>query len=150
MFGQVGWGEILVLLVLGLFVFGPERLPKVAQDAGRMLRQLRRMATGVRDDIRAELGPEVADLDLRTLHPKAFVEKHLFSDDDDEVLDPRRDRYDLPGMSTGAAAYSLDKSSSATPPLSLDKPASPPSVPSARSAPTADAPYVAPYDSDAT
>jgi len=83
-FNNVGWGEIAVLLVVGLFVFGPERLPKVAADAGRMLRQLRKLATGFTDDLKAELGPEVADLDLASLHPRRFVEKHLFSDEDDE------------------------------------------------------------------
>ncbi|WP_131745442.1 Sec-independent protein translocase protein TatB [Frankia sp. Cppng1_Ct_nod] len=82
MFNGVGWGEIAVLLVIGLFVFGPERLPKVARDAGRVLRQVRQMATGMREELRSELGPELADLDLRTLHPKTFVRKHLFEDDD--------------------------------------------------------------------
>jgi sec-independent protein translocase protein TatB len=82
-FNGVGWPEIAVLLVIGLFVFGPERLPKAARDAGRMLRQLRQMATGMRNDLRSELGPELADLDLRSLHPRTFVRKHLFEDDDD-------------------------------------------------------------------
>ncbi len=82
MFNGVGWGEIAVLMVIGLFVFGPERLPKVARDAGRMLRQIRQAATGMREELRSELGPELADLDLTTLHPKTFVRKHLFEDDD--------------------------------------------------------------------
>lgn len=84
MFGQLGWGEILVILLVGLFVFGPERLPGVARDAGKMLRQLRSMANGVRDDIRSELGPEVADLDLASLNPRTFVAKHLLGDDDED------------------------------------------------------------------
>lgn len=88
MFDGVGWGEIVVLLLIGLFVFGPDRLPKAARDAGRLLRQLRQMATGVREDIRSELGPELADLDLSTLHPKTFVRKHLLEDDDDPLFKP--------------------------------------------------------------
>ncbi len=84
MFGQLGWGEILVILLVGLFVFGPERLPGLARDAGKMLRQLRAMADGVRDDIRTELGPEVADLDLASLNPRTFVAKHLLGDDEEE------------------------------------------------------------------
>ncbi|MCM3884690.1 Sec-independent protein translocase protein TatB [Frankia sp. R82] len=85
MFNGVGWGEVAVLLVIGLFVFGPDRLPKAARDAGRMLRQLRQTATGMRNDLRSELGPEFDDLDIRDLHPKTFVRKHLF---DDEPLPP--------------------------------------------------------------
>jgi sec-independent protein translocase protein TatB len=88
MFGQLGWGEILVILLVGLFVFGPERLPGVARDAGKMLRQLRAMANGVRDDIRTELGPEVADLDLASLNPRTFVAKHLLGDDDEDETAP--------------------------------------------------------------
>lgn len=88
MFGQLGWGEILVILLVGLFVFGPERLPGVARDAGKMLRQLRAMANGVRDDIRTELGPEVADLDLASLNPRTFVAKHLLGDDDEDETTP--------------------------------------------------------------
>ena len=88
MFGQLGWGEILVILLVGMFVFGPERLPGVARDAGKMLRQLRAMANGVRDDIRTELGPEVADLDLASLNPRTFVAKHLLADDDEDETPP--------------------------------------------------------------
>lgn len=41
MFGSLGGGEILVLILVGLIVFGPERLPTVARDAAKVLRQLR-------------------------------------------------------------------------------------------------------------
>jgi sec-independent protein translocase protein TatB len=85
-FDHVGWGEIAVLLVLGLFVFGPERLPGMAAEAGRALRRFRTYAKGLTDDLKTELGPEIGDLDLRSLHPKTFVQKHLLSDDDDEVM----------------------------------------------------------------
>ena len=94
MFNHLGWGEISVLLVLGLFVFGPERLPGMAAEAGRALRRFRTYAKGLTDDLKTELGPEIGDLDLRSLHPKTFVQKHLLADDDDEVMAaaPRRAR----------------------------------------------------------
>lgn len=82
MFANLGWEEVLLLAVIGLIVFGPDRLPKAAQDAGRLLRQLRAMARGAATDLRAELGPEMADLDLRSLHPRRFVESALFGDDE--------------------------------------------------------------------
>jgi sec-independent protein translocase protein TatB len=82
MFNNLGWEEILVLAVIGLIVFGPERLPKAAQDLARLLRQLRSMARGAANDLRAELGPEMADLDLRSLNPRRFVEDALFGDDE--------------------------------------------------------------------
>jgi sec-independent protein translocase protein TatB len=79
---NLGWEEILVLAVIGLVVFGPERLPKAAHDLARLLRQLRTMARGAANDLRAELGPEMADIDLRSLNPRRFVEDALFGDDE--------------------------------------------------------------------
>lgn len=83
-FGDLGVAELLVVAVVALFVFGPERLPGVAADAGRMLRGLRRTLKSLTADLKTELGPEVGDLDLASLHPKAFVRKHLFEDDPDD------------------------------------------------------------------
>jgi sec-independent protein translocase protein TatB len=68
-----------------------------------MLRQLRQMANGVRDDLRAELGPEIADLDIRDLHPKTFVRKALLDDDEESLFPPildKRGKLDLFGEET--------------------------------------------------
>jgi sec-independent protein translocase protein TatB len=81
MFNHVGWPELLVLAVVGLVVFGPERLPKAAADAVRAVKQLRTLARGAAADLKAELGPEMADLDLASLHPRRLVASVL---DDDE------------------------------------------------------------------
>ncbi len=85
MLGGLGWPEMAVLLLIGLFVFGPDRLPGMAQDAGRNLRKVRQYLKGMSADLKAELGPEVADLDLRSLHPREFVRKHLLEDDPEEL-----------------------------------------------------------------
>lgn len=95
MLGGLGWPETAVLLVLVLFLFGPDRLPGLAADAGKMLRKVRRWLTDVRDDLKAELGPEVADLDLRSLDPREIVRRHLFEDDDED--EPPRRRVLAPG-----------------------------------------------------
>jgi len=81
MFSHVGWSELLVLAVVGLVIFGPDRLPKAAADAVRAVRQLRTLARGAAADLKAELGPEIADLDLASLHPRRIVASVL---DDDE------------------------------------------------------------------
>lgn len=82
MLGNLGWEEVLLLAILGLIIFGPNRLPKAAADAAKMLRELRAMARGAASDLKAELGPELADIDLRGLHPRRFVEDALFGDDE--------------------------------------------------------------------
>jgi sec-independent protein translocase protein TatB len=76
MFG-IGFGELVVIAFLAVLVFGPDRLPELAQQAGRFVRQLRRFATNARDELRNELGPEYADLELSDLDPRAIVRKHI-------------------------------------------------------------------------
>src|SRR3954449_8209405 len=82
MFNQIGWSELIVLAIIGLVVLGPERLPKAAADAARMLRQLRTMARSATADLKAELGPEMADLDLASLHPRRMMQSMLDDDAD--------------------------------------------------------------------
>jgi sec-independent protein translocase protein TatB len=78
--------KILVLAVIALIVFGPNELPKVASQAGRMLRDLRRIAEGAKADLREGLGPEFQDFDFQDLNPKTFVRKHLFDEDEQQAL----------------------------------------------------------------
>jgi len=77
---SLGWPEGLVLLLLALFVVGPERLPSVARDAGSALRQVRRRVAALTADLSEELGPELAHLDLRSLQPKSLLARHLLED----------------------------------------------------------------------
>jgi sec-independent protein translocase protein TatB len=73
----VGLPELLVIVVVGVLVFGPDRLPEFARQAGRFLRQVRQFAHAARDDLRSELGPEFADLELSDLNPRTVVRKHI-------------------------------------------------------------------------
>jgi len=72
--------KLVVLGVIALVVFGPERLPSMAAQAGQALRQLRRMADGARSELQQNLGPEFSDFDLNDINPKRFVRKHLLDD----------------------------------------------------------------------
>lgn len=83
MFGSFGIGEILVLAVLGLVIFGPDRLPGVLRDVRGVIRQVMTMARSAREDLQAELGPEMADLDLASLHPRRLVQEALFGGDEE-------------------------------------------------------------------
>ena len=72
--------KLLVLAVIALVIFGPNELPKIASQAGRALRDLRKIAEGAKNDLREGLGPEFADFDIEDLNPKRFVQKHLLDD----------------------------------------------------------------------
>ncbi|HEY3528497.1 MAG TPA: sec-independent translocase [Nocardioides sp.] len=76
MFG-VGLPELAVIAFVAILVFGPDKLPEFARQAGRFARQMRTFAHQARDELREELGPEYADLNLRDLDPRAIVKKHI-------------------------------------------------------------------------
>ena len=88
MFDSIGWGEIMVLVVAGLFILGPERLPAAAAWMGKAIRQVREYATGAREQLRGELGPEFDELrkpleelrGLRSFNPRTAVRRTLFDD----------------------------------------------------------------------
>ena len=88
MFESIGWTEILVLIVAGLFILGPERLPAAAAWLGRSVRKVREYATGAREQLRSEMGDDFEELrkplqdlqQLRNFDPRRAVTKHLFDD----------------------------------------------------------------------
>jgi sec-independent protein translocase protein TatB len=69
--------KLAVLGVLALLIFGPDRLPGIAAQAGRALRELRRMAEGAKSELQENLGPEFSNFDIADLNPRHFVRKHL-------------------------------------------------------------------------
>ncbi|MDT8909421.1 Sec-independent protein translocase protein TatB [Amycolatopsis sp. PS_44_ISF1] len=93
MFDSVGWGEILVLIVAGLFILGPERLPEAASWMAKSVRKVREFATGAKEQLRQEMGPEFDQLrkpledlrGLRNFDPKRVVTQHLFDGDSDPL-----------------------------------------------------------------
>ncbi len=104
---NIGPMEFAVLALVGVIVLGPERLPSLARDAARLMRQLRDMATGARSQLKNELGPEFADVgldslrELRSLNPRTALQRALLGDDDDVAV-PRSD--DTPAASSEPAA----------------------------------------------
>lgn len=80
MFLDLNFTKLLVLGVVALIVFGPDRLPGIAAQAGRMLRELRKMAEGAKSELQENLGPEFSQFDITDLNPKNFVRKHLMDE----------------------------------------------------------------------
>src|SRR5215469_3139415 len=76
-FLDLNFTKLLVLGVLALLIFGPDRLPGIAAQAGRALRELRRMAEGAKSELQENLGPEFSNFDVADLNPRHFVRKHL-------------------------------------------------------------------------
>ncbi|MFF7972041.1 sec-independent translocase [Streptomyces sp. NPDC007905] len=93
MFNDIGPLELVTIIVLAVLVFGPDKLPKVIQDAMRTIRKIREFSESAKQDIRSELGPEFKDFEFEDLNPKTFIRKQL--DNDDLGLKEIRNGFDL-------------------------------------------------------
>ncbi|MBO0804970.1 MAG: Sec-independent protein translocase subunit TatB [Nocardiopsaceae bacterium] len=104
--------KLLVLAVIALVIFGPNELPKIASQAGRALRDLRRIAEGARADLQEGLGPEFRDFDFEDLNPRHFVQKHLL----DEPTAPAASPVNGSATSNGTSTLQQDEA----PPFDAD------------------------------
>lgn len=137
---NIGPLELVILGIVAIIVLGPDRLPDLARDAARMLRTLRELATGARTQLRDELGPEFADMDLRNLNPRTALQRVILGDEENGLradlrkLDPREDLRAMDPRDDVRAVMSEDE------PVSMHKPAQRPLARGEQ----------APYDEDAT
>ncbi|MCC3316987.1 Sec-independent protein translocase protein TatB [Nocardia africana] len=94
---NIGWPEMVILVVAALVILGPERLPGAIRWTAQSLRQVRDYASGATSQLRNDLGPELDELrkpleelnelrkpleGLRGMTPRSMVTKHLFDGDD--------------------------------------------------------------------
>jgi sec-independent protein translocase protein TatB len=147
MFANIGWGEMLLLVVVGLVVLGPERLPGAIRWTSGAVRQARDYLSGATSALREDLGPEFEDLKqplgelqkLRGMTPRAALTKHLL-DGDDSWLTGEFDKSTVKGQS--ATMPSAQPAPDGAAPVAPAQPASSQATPSAGA--------TAPFDSDAT
>ena len=74
---NIGGGEIVALLVIGMILIGPDRLPNMAADAARLLIKVKNMAQNATNELKENLGPGYEDMQVKDLHPKALIKKHI-------------------------------------------------------------------------
>ena len=93
MFGM-GWSEILLIGIVGVLVFGPDKLPEFARQSARLIRTVRRMAQDAKDDLGRELGHDLSGLDLKDLDPREVVRRTILEDSPPAI--PRAKAPELP------------------------------------------------------
>jgi sec-independent protein translocase protein TatB len=80
--------EFIVLLAVAAVVLGPERMPQYAQQLGRLVRELRRMAQGASQQVRSEMGPEFDDIDWRKFDPRQYDPRRIVREALADSFDP--------------------------------------------------------------
>ncbi|MFF4421329.1 sec-independent translocase [Streptomyces sp. NPDC001549] len=135
MFNDIGALELVTIVVLGILVFGPDKLPKVIQDVTGFIRKVRAFSDSAKNDIRSELGPEFKDFEFEDLNPKTFIRKQLTENEDLKEIrtsfDLRKELSDVSEAvkSSEADAAPASPAAAATPAVTgpdlLKKPAAP-------------------------
>lgn len=70
-------GEFIGLVVLGLFLVGPDKLPEATRDFARMVHRIRGLTSEASKELKKNLGPGFEDLDVKDLNPKNLAKKVL-------------------------------------------------------------------------
>lgn len=81
---MVGMGinttEFIVIALILVVIVGPEKLPELAAQLGRLIREVKAIATGAKARVQEELGPdfdELKNLDPRQYDPRRIVRDAL-------------------------------------------------------------------------
>ena len=78
--------EIMFLLIIGLVVLGPEKLPDAVRRVGRLYAELKRMSSGVQTDLR-----KVMDEPLKEMMNTTNSMKALFNDTSSQIKNATKD-----------------------------------------------------------
>ncbi len=89
-FSSISWFNILVLLIIGLIVIGPERLPGMIKDIRAVALAFRNLVNDARRQLDEDFGPEFKEFqkplsqinEYRRMGPRGLVTKALFDGDD--------------------------------------------------------------------
>jgi sec-independent protein translocase protein TatB len=101
--------KIIVIVVIAVFLLGPERIPHYAAQLGRLVRSIRDMADGAKERLREEMGPDFDDVDWKKLDPRQYDPRRIIRE---ALLDDPSDRADVPLTITqpsGESAYAKRK-----------------------------------------
>ncbi|WP_420178515.1 Sec-independent protein translocase TatB [Paenarthrobacter sp. TA1.8] len=78
--------EFILLLIIGVLVIGPSRLPEYTQKLANLVKEVRRMASGAREQIKEEVGIDIDDVDWKKYDPRQYDPRRIIKDallDDD-------------------------------------------------------------------
>ncbi|GAA1495637.1 sec-independent translocase [Paeniglutamicibacter kerguelensis] len=80
MFLGINGSELLVLAILAVVILGPEKLPEYAAQLARLVKELRRMATGAKEQLREEVGDDIVDMDWKKLDPRQYDPRRIIKE----------------------------------------------------------------------
>jgi len=88
---EIGFQEIILIMVVALLVIGPERMPGLARKAGLLFGKARRFVSSVKEDIDRELAAE--ELKKIIEQQKESAGLHDIIEETKESIDEVRQEY---------------------------------------------------------
>nr|WP_306422877.1 Sec-independent protein translocase TatB [Paenarthrobacter aurescens] len=73
-------------MIIGVLVIGPSRLPEYTQKLANLVKEVRRMASGAREQIKEEVGIDIDEVDWKKYDPRQYDPRRIIKDallDDD-------------------------------------------------------------------
>jgi sec-independent protein translocase protein TatA len=61
MFSNIGVPGLILILIVALVIFGPNKLPEVGRAFGRSIREFKKATEGIADDIKTELKEDIQE-----------------------------------------------------------------------------------------
>ncbi len=61
MLSNIGFPGLILILVIALVIFGPNKLPEIGRAVGKSMREFKNATQGLTDDIKKELGEDDKD-----------------------------------------------------------------------------------------
>jgi sec-independent protein translocase protein TatB len=107
---DIGFSELVLVAIVALLVFGPDKLPGLARNIGLWTGRIKRMVTSVQQDFQREVA-KAEELQRLLEEQKSILERH-------EILDELDPTVPITGKPPAAAQ-------TPSPTLSSDKPATP-------------------------
>ena len=85
--------KLLIIGIIAVFLVGPQRLPYYASQLARLVKTVRGMASGARERLREEMGPDFDDVDWKKLDPRQYdprliIREALLDDEPTPVIKP--------------------------------------------------------------
>ncbi len=78
MFGNIGFPELLVIMIIALLIFGPKKLPEVGRSLGKALREFRKTS----DEIKEKIEEEIQAAEFKDI--KEEISKEVEKDEEGE------------------------------------------------------------------
>lgn len=114
MFDSIGWPEIFAIVVIGIIIVGPEKMPRVIEDVRAAIFAARKAINNAKAELNGEFGEDFDEFkkplsqiaNIQRMGPRGVLSKALFDGDEEfmESFSPNKLLGDEnPGTTQGTA-----------------------------------------------